>query len=139
MCVSDKGNKCPNLRRYHHHRHNPNQSNHNHYHHHRNKQKRKNRDKRHDFNLDSQRVEIIKQQILTKLGLTSTPNVTSARSTKFLLEALSLEPSPLLMDEGASTAVSKMTTLDSEPDDFYGRTSEIIGFAEPGSSHIYNV
>lgn len=35
------------------------------------------------------------------------------------------------MDEG-STAVSRTTTLDSEPDDFYGRTSEIIGFAEPG-------
>lgn len=129
--VPDRGSKCPNLRRYHHRRHNPNQYDHNH-HHQRSNKKRKSRDKRHDVNLDSQRIEIIKQQILTKLGLSSTPNVTSARSTKFLLEALSLEPSPLLMDEG-STAVSRTTTtLDSEPDDFYGRTSEIIGFAEPG-------
>lgn len=82
--------------------------------------------------MDNQRVEIIKQQILTKLGLTSTPNVTSAGSTKFLLEALSADQSRLMMDEG-STAISRTsTTLDSEPDDFYGKTSEIIGFAEPG-------
>lgn len=75
---------------------------------------------------------MIKQQILSKLGLTSTPNVTTAAATKFLLEALSLEPSPALMDEG-STAISRTSsTLDSEPDDFYGKTSEIIGFAEPG-------
>ncbi len=116
--------------RYHHYRHNPNQYDHNH--HHQRKQKRKGRDKRHDLNIDSQRIEIIKQQILSKLGLTSTPNVTTAASTKFLLEALSLEQSSAMMDEG-STAVSKASnSLDSEPDDFYGKTSEIIGFAEPG-------
>jgi len=42
------------------------------------------------------------------------------------------DENPLMMDE-VSTAISRSSSaLDSEPDDFYGKTSEIIGFAEPG-------
>lgn len=74
--------------------------------------------------------------------MTAKPNITKARSTRFLVEALAVEPLSGLTaadpDSAASNTVPPSTRLpttrdaDSEPDDFYGRTKEIIGFAEPG-------
>jgi len=78
--------------------------------------------------------------------MTAKPNITKARSTRFLVEALAVEPLSGLTaadPDAAATATSGNTLppstrlpaardADSEPDDFYGRTKEIIGFAEPG-------
>jgi hypothetical protein len=94
--------------------------------------------------LDKQRIEAIKEQILSKLGMTAKPNITKARSTRFLVEALAVEPLSGLTAADPDAAAVAGNTLppstrlpttrdaDSEPDDFYGRTREIIGFAEPG-------
>lgn len=74
--------------------------------------------------------------------MTAKPNITKARSTRFLVEALAVEPLSGLTvtDPDAttgntlppSTRLPATRDTDSEPDDFYGRTREIIGFAEPG-------
>ncbi|XP_025419240.1 uncharacterized protein LOC112689649 isoform X2 [Sipha flava] len=116
-------------------------------HHHR--RKHRPRGRRHYDNatrssLDKQRIEAIKEQILSKLGMAAKPNITKARSTRFLVEALAVEPLSGLTaaDPDAatgntlppSTRLPSVRDTDSEPDDFYGRTKEIIGFAEPGST-----
>lgn len=78
--------------------------------------------------------------------MTAKPNITKARSTRFLVEALAVEPLSGLTAADPDAAAAAGNTLppstrlpttrdaDSEPDDFYGRTREIIGFAEPGST-----
>ncbi|XP_071443075.1 lateral signaling target protein 2 homolog, partial [Hetaerina americana] len=72
---------------------------------------------------DNIRLEAIKHQILSKLGLKSKPNVTSPIPRSVVLETLyRAEETRGFMDP----------TRPPEPeDDFYGRTSEIITFAEP--------
>lgn len=71
------------------------------------------------------RLEVIKQQILSKLGLRARPDVSAALPRAVALDTLyragEVRPAP------AST-----TLPDAEPDDYYGRTSEVIIFAEPG-------
>jgi hypothetical protein len=69
------------------------------------------------------RLEAIKQQILSKLGLSSKPNVSSPVPHEVLLETMRI------VDD--TRIVHHKRTPDLE-DDFYGRTSEIISFAEPG-------
>ncbi|XP_050522717.1 inhibin beta chain-like [Daktulosphaira vitifoliae] len=117
-------------------------------HHHRRKHKlrgRRHYDSVARSSLDKQRIEAIKEQILSKLGMTAKPNVTKARSTRFLAEALAVEPLSGLTATDSDTATGNTLPpstrfplsprdSDSEPDDFYGRTREIIGFAEPGST-----
>ncbi|VVC24981.1 Hypothetical protein CINCED_3A008227 [Cinara cedri] len=116
-------------------------------HHHRRKHRprgRRHYDSATRSSLDKQRIEAIKEQILSKLGMTAKPNITKARSTRFLVEALAVEPLSGLTaadpDAAADNTLPPSTRLpatrdaDSEPDDFYGRTREIIGFAEPGST-----
>lgn len=76
--------------------------------------------------------------------MTAKPNITKARSTRFLVEAMAVEPLSGLTaadpDTVTGNTLPPSTRLpvnrdaDSEPDDFYGRTKEIIGFAEPGKS-----
>lgn len=125
-------------------------------HHHRRKHRprgRRHYDSAARSSLDKQRIEAIKEQILSKLGMTAKPNITKARSTRFLVEALAVEPLSGLTAADPDVAAATGNTLppstrlpvtrdtDSEPDDFYGRTREIIGFAEPGNQryHIRNI
>ncbi|CAH0774340.1 unnamed protein product [Bemisia tabaci] len=86
---------------------------------------------------ESLRLEAIKRQILSKLGLKARPNVTSSVSRELIMETLYLaeESRDASMDllEEETDAPTSTRLPDSEPDDFFGRTSEIIGFAEPGS------
>lgn len=82
--------------------------------------------------------------------MTAKPNITKARSTRFLVEALAVEPlsgltaaDPADVTGAAGNTLPPSTRLpstrdaDSEPDDFYGRTKEIIGFAEPGECNRF--
>ncbi|XP_075211119.1 inhibin subunit beta isoform X2 [Lycorma delicatula] len=86
---------------------------------------------------DLLRLEAIKQQILSKLGLATKPNVTSAVSRDVVLKTIlrAHETSSSSEEHQQDTLPppsSGIPSIDSEPDDFYGRTSEIIAFAEPG-------
>jgi len=91
---------------------------------------------------DSVRIESIKRQILVKLGLHAKPNVSSVPSRDFILETLIRAEQSLDGDTGTtsttgSTAATSQdietTTIDpSVEDDFFGKTSEIITFAERG-------
>lgn len=97
---------------------------------------------------DEIRLETIKRQILSKLGLKEKPNVTSPVPREVILETLyraeetgghqdgnrgaGLVTQHVLYDDDSSPAPSSTRPPESEPDDFYGRTSEIIAFAEPG-------
>lgn len=89
---------------------------------------------------DLLRLEAIKQQILSKLGLATKPNVTSTLSRDVVLKTIfrAQETSPTSEEHQQDTLPppsSGLPNIDSEPDDFYGRTSEIIAFAEPGESY----
>lgn len=93
-------------------------------------------------------MEAIKLQILTKLGLKAKPHVKRTLPRELVLASLSRagedEPEPgaggsgLAGGSGDTTDPEEdrytTTTVDSAPDydDFYGRTSEIITFAEQG-------
>lgn len=97
--------------------------------------------------VDSARIESIKRQILVKLGLSAKPNVSAIPPRDFILETL-LRAEESVLDPAASSyrphqaedlfSTSTATTSDSSgslpvlEDDFYGKTSEIIAFAEPG-------
>ena len=91
---------------------------------------------------DSVRIESIKRQILVKLGLHAKPNVSSVPSRDFILETLIRAEQSLDVDTGttsssmpttATTHRIEATTVDpSVEDDFFGKTSEIIAFAERG-------
>ncbi|XP_047102986.1 inhibin beta chain-like, partial [Schistocerca piceifrons] len=79
---------------------------------------------------DASRIEAIKKQILSKLGLRSKPNVTTALPRAVALDTLERAGG----DARRSTAADmpRQRSAETVPDDFYGRTSEIITFAEPG-------
>ena len=93
---------------------------------------------------DEIRLETIKRQILSKLGLKEKPNVTSPVPREVILETLNRADEMLeqpdgsgnhnIMYEDDSAVPSSTRPPESEPDDFYGRTSEIIAFAEPGTN-----
>lgn len=87
------------------------------------------------------RLESIKEQILTKLGLKSKPNVTKWLPKEVIKKTLTMaeeDPAWSFVQKDYPQTLLPSTTpyqlSDSEPDDFYGRTSEIIGFAEPGKT-----
>lgn len=93
---------------------------------------------------DSARLESIKRQILVKLGLGAKPNLlATAPPRDFILETL-LRAEESTVAAAPSSSGGKQhhyhhhqqaTSGDAEngvEDDFYGRTSEIIAFGEPG-------
>ena len=81
--------------------------------------------------LQTLRIEGIKQQILSKLGLRAKPNVTSGIPREVLLQTLyrSEEDREMLQkqQEQLNTAGEELIE-----DDYYAKTSEIISFAVPG-------
>ncbi|XP_068205335.1 inhibin beta B chain-like [Palaemon carinicauda] len=81
--------------------------------------------------LETLRIEGIKQQILSKLGLRAKPNVTSNIPREVLIQTLqrSEEDIEVLEKLKSPTDESDEEILD---DDYYAKTSEIISFAEPG-------
>lgn len=85
---------------------------------------------------DDIRREAIKLQILSKLGLKSKPRIRLPVPRDVVLETLSRAGGNLLTSKEeakqAAREAEEEELLDGEPDDFYGRTSEIITFAEPG-------
>lgn len=91
---------------------------------------------------DKLRLEAIKKQILSKLGLRQKPNVTHSLPKEVIWETLYRaedENSDFLRnfdsEENFSTTSAKSSTMETvDVDDFYGRTSEIISFAEEGKS-----
>ncbi|XP_059479764.1 inhibin beta B chain-like [Neocloeon triangulifer] len=72
------------------------------------------------------RIEAIKQQILSKLGFRSKPNVSSSIPHEVLLETMRI------VDDTAGQHRKQPPPLELEDDDDLGRASEIISFAEPG-------
>lgn len=95
---------------------------------------------------DSIRLEAIKHQILMKLGLKDKPNVTHHLPKEVIMETLfRAEESGGFLGDAESqeddpempTTSARSSNMDMQDfDDFYGRTSEIITFAEQGE-HIY--
>lgn len=89
---------------------------------------------------DKLRLEAIKKQILQKLGLRQKPNVTHSLPKEIIWETLSRaedENSDFLRnfdrEETFSTTSDRSNSMETvDVDDFYGRTSEIIVFAEEG-------
>lgn len=96
---------------------------------------------------DSIRLEAIKHQILMKLGLRDKPNVTHHLPREVIMETLSRaeESRGYLGDaetreEDIPTTSARSPNSDAQDfDDFYGRTSEIITFAEEGKNYIFNI
>lgn len=98
---------------------------------------------------DGLRLEAIKRQILSKLGLRQKPNVTHHLPKEVVMQTLyRAEDSRDFFGNGSGEAagdgredVTSTTSARSaggqdqmDVDDFYGRTSEIISFAEKGES-----
>jgi inhibin beta len=91
---------------------------------------------------DEIRLETIKRQILSKLGLKEKPNVTAPIPRDVIMETLYRAEETGDQHDGSGAdgrtveedvaGPASTRAPDSEPDDFYGRTSEIIAFAEPG-------
>lgn len=81
--------------------------------------------------VETLRIEGIKQQILSKLGLRAKPNVTSSIPREVLLQTLyrSEEDRELLEKHPPQLQPSDEELVE---DDYYAKTSEIISFAEPG-------
>uniref|UniRef100_A0A1B0DI47 TGF-beta propeptide domain-containing protein n=2 Tax=Phlebotomus papatasi TaxID=29031 RepID=A0A1B0DI47_PHLPP len=72
---------------------------------------------------DALRLEAIKHQILTKLGMSAPPNVTHALPKQLAIETL-------FRAQEAPPDARRPRRLADETDDFYGRTQEIIEFAD---------
>ncbi|KAH0807644.1 hypothetical protein GEV33_015147 [Tenebrio molitor] len=92
---------------------------------------------------DGLRLEAIKRQILTKLGLRHKPNVTHSLPKEVIMETLSRaeDNSDFLRnsnsEENVATTSARTATAEAmDFDDFYGRTSEIISFAEQGRDAV---
>ncbi|CAG9814793.1 unnamed protein product [Phaedon cochleariae] len=84
---------------------------------------------------DQLRLEAIKKQILQKLGLRHKPNVTQSLPRDIVWQTLERadEDSDFLLNryEDFSTTSDRSSAEETvDVDDFYGRTSEIISFAE---------
>ncbi|GAB0091033.1 Inhibin beta chain [Sergentomyia squamirostris] len=76
---------------------------------------------------DALRLEAIKQQILTKLGMAAPPNVTITLPKQFAIETL-------FRAQEMPVDLRRTRHITNNPDDFYGRTQEIIEFADGGGS-----
>lgn len=92
---------------------------------------------------DNLRLEAIKRQILSKLGLKHKPNVTHTLPREIIMDTLfRAEDSDGLKyaknEEDVSTTSARTSNLETvDVDDFYGRTSEIISFAEQGKNILF--
>jgi inhibin beta len=96
-------------------------------------------------NSDEIRLETIKRQILSKLGLKEKPTITAPVPREIIMETLYRAEETGDQQDGSGSDGRIMEDVsagpvstrapESEPDDFYGRTSEIIAFAEPGKNH----
>ncbi|KAG8313092.1 hypothetical protein J6590_010186 [Homalodisca vitripennis] len=80
----------------------------------------------------SLRLEAIKTQILSKLGLSAKPNITLTVSRKVVQDTIERAEAVEGVEEETAPPTTRVPQEVSEPDDFYGRTREIITFAEPG-------
>lgn len=92
---------------------------------------------------DNLRLEAIKTQILSKLGLRQKPNVTHSLPKEVIMQTLyRAEDSQNAfsnMSEDTPTTSTRTAGLETvDVDDFYGRTSEIISFAEKGKIFYYD-
>lgn len=87
---------------------------------------------------DNLRLEAIKRQILSKLGLRQKPNVTHSLPKEVIMQTLyraedSQDAFTNMSGEDVPTTSTRTAGLETvDVDDFYGRTSEIISFAEKG-------
>lgn len=95
---------------------------------------------------DTARLESIKRQILVKLGLNAKPNLLSTIPPRdFILETLlraeesTIAAAPVAHSSDTTgkhhhhhSASADSSQENSVEDDFYGKTSEIIAFGEPG-------
>lgn len=113
---------------------------------------------------DHRRLEAIKFQILLKLGLKNKPNVTNSLSKQFIFDTLqrsgenALNDYTLMVDSSDKTDAQVLISEESrihnqnktdntlsQPDeeqdfdDFYGRTREIISFADKGKINKFNL
>lgn len=82
---------------------------------------------------DHLRLEVIKKQILSKLGLRHKPNVTHVLPREVIervYRTIAGEREVLQEDAYAPATSAGLEAVDA--DDYYGRTSEIIAFAEQG-------
>lgn len=94
---------------------------------------------------DNLRLEAIKTQILSKLGLRQKPNVTHSLPKEVIMQTLyraedSQDAFTNMSGEDVPTTSTRtaagLETVD--VDDFYARTSEIISFAEKGKCFFCN-
>lgn len=81
----------------------------------------------------SLRLEAIKTQILSKLGLATKPNVTLPVSRKVVQDTIERAEAVEGVEGETAPPTTRIPQEVAEPDDFYGRTKEIITFAEPGN------
>lgn len=93
--------------------------------------------KKNNLNSDIIRLESIKHQILSKLGLKHKPNVTQLFPKQVIIDTIMRAGEKNFDDkltESDYKRDSVQNDMEPEPDDFYGRTREIISFAERGKS-----
>lgn len=88
---------------------------------------------------DSMRLEAIKRQILLKLGLRQKPKVTHSLPKEVIMQTLyraedNREFFRNLTKEEVTTSKRASSVEMVDADDFFGKTSEIISFAEEGKS-----
>lgn len=104
--------------------------------------------KKNSLTSDVIRLESIKHQILSKLGLKQKPNVTQLLPKQVIIDTImrageknfhdKLQQSDYKSDSFQND-IEPDTEPEPEPDDFYGRTREIISFAERGKSQKINM
>lgn len=100
-------------------------------------QKRK---KPQNLNIDVIRLESIKHQILTKLGLKHKPNVTQHYPKQVIIDTIMRAGEKNFNNDKSHESDLKRDSVqmeEPEPDDFYGRTREIISFAERGKLLVF--
>lgn len=88
---------------------------------------------------DDYRREAIKYQILSKLGLKEKPHIRLPVPRDVVLETLYRAGGNILSGSGKEEAKQASREEDEElsegdSEDYFGKTSEIIAFAEPGKS-----
>lgn len=96
---------------------------------------------------DSLRLEAIKRQILTKLGMRHKPNVTFTLPREVIMATISrAEDGDEFLtsrdpyEEDYSTTSARSNNVDAvDVDDFYGRTSEIITFGQGRRLVIFTI
>lgn len=80
------------------------------------------------------RLEAIKSQILSKLGLAARPNVTLSVPREVVRDTIERAEAEESVEEDTDPPTTRLPHQEpAEQDDYYGRTREIITFAEPGN------